>query len=564
MVAASLATDEVASRRSRRLIIAGEIGNAILILALYLHAYIWLNTLNCEITDLHQQHHQSRVKRDSKQLPVDLEDYTIIIGQDTIIPRNVLDRSCSQVHQYCSEKSQRLTGFPGARGSPGDQGPVGPPGRRGPMGIVGPIGLVGEHGSVGEPGRDGKCNCPFPDMYVQRVPIPGPPVIKIEEKMVPVPVVVVKEVEVTKLVPFEPTPPGFGPPEGWAPGMPKPGRTRKLPRYSTVRPPPTPKRKTTQPPIHVVPTEKNITMDDWNAEMNISTPKPYMGPPTLGYNRKECILAAVGIPVLHAESQYGRVGSWMRDALPNSMKTAKRRWVTDGFASPVLYEYEDERQLLDKVQKIKYYVDYLASGTGNVVYNGSYYYHKHGTTSLVRYELETGVQVEAELDPDMSHVDCGRLPDHTFEECNATDRHVWLYDRPHNYVDFAVDENGLWVIYAGADSETMKMAKIEPDLYVVSRWDVEVNTTDIADSFIMCGVWYGLKSAYSLQTQITHAFDLYRNDTIPGQVEWYNPYQGLTMLHYNPLDARLYFFDNSSLLSVNVRIEEDLPEYIDE
>lgn len=93
--------------------------------------------------------------------------------------RNVLDRSCSQVHQYCSEKSQRLTGFPGVRGSPGDQGPVGPPGRRGPMGIVGPIGLVGEHGILGEPGRDGKCNCPFPDLYVQRVPIPGPPVIKV-------------------------------------------------------------------------------------------------------------------------------------------------------------------------------------------------------------------------------------------------------------------------------------------------------------------------------------------------------------------------------------------------
>lgn len=76
--------------------------------------------------------------------------------------------------------------------------------------------------------------------------------------MVPVPVVVVKEIEVTKFVPFEPTPPGFGPPDGWAPGMPKPGRTRKLPRYSTVRPPPTPKRKTTQSPIHVVPTGNSI------------------------------------------------------------------------------------------------------------------------------------------------------------------------------------------------------------------------------------------------------------------------------------------------------------------
>lgn len=82
--------------------------------------------------------------------------------------------------------------------------------------------------------------------------------------------------------------------------------------------------------------------------------------------------------------------------------------------------------------------------------------------------------------------------------------------RPHNYVDFAVDENGLWAIYAGADSETMRMAKIEPSLFVVNIWNVEVNTTEIADSFIMCGVWYGLKSANNLQTQITHAYDLFR------------------------------------------------------
>ncbi|KAI3421796.1 hypothetical protein GPALN_012340 [Globodera pallida] len=38
--------------------------------------------------------------------------------------------------------------------------------------------------------------------------------------------------------------------------------------------------------------------------------------------------------------------------------------------------------------------------------------------------------------------------------------------------------------------------------------------------------------------------------------------KGLTQLSYNPVDSRLYFFDNSKLLSVNVRIEE--PEYYDE
>ncbi|VDK35776.1 unnamed protein product [Gongylonema pulchrum] len=29
----------------------------------------------------------------------------------------------------------------------------------------------------------------------------------------------------------------------------------------------------------------------------------------------------------------------------------------------------------------------------------------------------------------------------------------------------------------------------------------------------------------------------------------------MTMLHYNPIDGRLYFFDSKRLLSVNVRME---------
>ncbi|KAK6729678.1 hypothetical protein RB195_006617 [Necator americanus] len=295
----------------------------------------------------------------------------------------------------------KLMGFQGARGDPGSQGPVGPPGKRGPVGNVGPSGLVGEAGDIGAPGRDGRCNCSFPDMYVHRVPIPGPPVIQVEEKMVPVPVVVVKEVEVTRLVPFEPTPPGFGPPPGWSPGMPKPdlSRTRKLPRFSTITttptPPPTRRRRPTTPTKYFVPPVfgENGTLlfgnftDEWGNYTNFTTPAPYTGPPTLGYNRRECMLAAVGIPVLHAESQYGEVGSWMRDAHPQSDSMAEKRWVTDGYASPVLYEYENERQMMNKVQKIKYYVDYLASGTGNLIYNGSYYYHKHGSTALVRTYL---------------------------------------------------------------------------------------------------------------------------------------------------------------------------------
>lgn len=117
------------------------------------------------------------------------------------------------------------------------------PGRRGAIGQTGPSGLVGDVGDIGPPGRDGRCNCSFPDLYVHHTTIPGPPIIQVrislktrsaqvKEKLVPVPVVVVKEVEVTRLVPFEPTPPGFGPPPGWSPGMPKPdlSKTQIIPR----------------------------------------------------------------------------------------------------------------------------------------------------------------------------------------------------------------------------------------------------------------------------------------------------------------------------------------------
>jgi hypothetical protein len=81
----------------------------------------------------------------------------------------------------------------------------------------------------------GRCNCTFPDLFVHRITVPGPPIIQIVEKTVPVPIVVVKQVEVTRLVPFEPTPPGFGPID-WKPGMGRPdlSKTRLLPPRPTA------------------------------------------------------------------------------------------------------------------------------------------------------------------------------------------------------------------------------------------------------------------------------------------------------------------------------------------
>ncbi|CAD5205831.1 unnamed protein product [Bursaphelenchus okinawaensis] len=561
------------ARLFTKFIVFAQFVNFLLIFGVYLHAYNNLQSSKCQKSSARPKRATEYVE-DSK--PVDsLNEWAILIGEQTIIPKHVFELSCKRVHRYCSDRSMKLQGFRGPPGPTGGRGPIGPPGRRGPTGSIGPLGLVGDAGEVGPPGRDGKCNCTFPELYVQRIAVPGPPIIQVQEKVVPVPVVVVNEVEVTKLVPFEPTPPGFGPPEDWEPGMPMPdksntrilvkpttpspyGPTRKKligPGRKRPRPTKYPTTPTVDEGIQLLNESMALNETIFNETSTEPTPETYTGLPTLGYNRRECRLNAVGIPVLHAESQYGKVGSWHRDVNPTSPLMEKKRWVTDEYASPVLYEYVTEEELMNKKQKIKYYVDYMAAGTGNMIYNGSYYYHRHGSDFLVRYNLENAEQIQSRELGKIASLDCGRKVDHTFEMCNETDRDFWLYDRPHNYIDYAADENGLWVLYMRPDNAHLVVSKIEPDFYVVQTWELDVNGTELADAFIMCGVLYGLESSEDRDTFISYAFDLYANQTLDVDIPWYNPYRGLTMLHYNPIDGRLYFFDSGKLLSVNVRIE---------
>ena len=44
----------------------------------------------------------------------------------------------------------------------------------------------------------------------------------------------------------------------------------------------------------------------------------------------------------------------------------------------------------------------------------------------------------------------------------------------------------------------------------MNTWEIEVNGTELADAFIMCGVIYGLESGTDRDTYISFAYDLYR------------------------------------------------------
>lgn len=159
----------------------------------------------------------------------------------------------------------------------------------------------------------------------------------------------------------------------------------------------------------------------------------------------------------------------------------------------------------------------------------------------------------------MAHVDCAKNnADDSFKKCPAFKRDFYLYNLPHNYLDLAVDENGLWAVYHYDFENFLVVSKLElSDMTVVHTWNltnVSANITSVGNTFIMCGILYGIENSSTVDTRINFAYDLYNEEELEVDVAWKNPYGHTTMLEYNPYDRRLYFFDKGRLLSAPVRI----------
>ncbi|VDN87802.1 unnamed protein product [Brugia pahangi] len=101
--------------------------------------HIFLKTLKCDkskVVHTRIRRRSVEVKRPiTEQSPLSLspsagnrEQWTVHIGQDTIIPKIVFETSCKRIHRHCAETGRKLMGFQGPRGPPGPQGITGLPG----------------------------------------------------------------------------------------------------------------------------------------------------------------------------------------------------------------------------------------------------------------------------------------------------------------------------------------------------------------------------------------------------------------------------------------------------
>ena len=233
----------------------------------------------------------------------------------------------------------------------------------------------------------------------------------------------------------------------------------------------------------------------------------------------------------HTVATFNRVlsGTWMRDS---ESRDHHIYVLKDNFKVNHVREYIREDTIIrgnaSKVHKLPF----SCTGTGHVMYNGSLYCHRYGSNRLVRYHMRDHVMVTR------------RLP-------GAGYNNTYPYScQGYTDIDFAVDEIGLWVVYASKESRgRIMVARLNPDTLEVEReWRTNFMKNESANSFMICGRLYVVQPSDKSHLAVTYVYDTHsiRGMKVPPtRLSIKANAEYMSMLDYNPKDSRLYGWDLS-------------------
>ncbi|KAG5832739.1 hypothetical protein ANANG_G00294350 [Anguilla anguilla] len=230
-------------------------------------------------------------------------------------------------------------------------------------------------------------------------------------------------------------------------------------------------------------------------------------------------------------------GAWCKDPLQSGDRLYVMPWTP--YRTDMLYEYASWEEFRQNRATTTYKLPNRVDGTGFVVYDGAVFYNKERTRNIVKYDLRTRIKSGEAIIANANYHD--------------TSPYRW---GGKSDIDLAVDENGLWVIYATeSNNGRLVVSQVNPyTLRFEGTWETAFDKRLASNAFMACGVLYAVRSVYQDDDSeaggdlVLYAYNTNRNREEPVHIAFPNPYQYVSSIDYNPRDNQLYVWNNYNVL----------------
>lgn len=245
---------------------------------------------------------------------------------------------------------------------------------------------------------------------------------------------------------------------------------------------------------------------------------------------------------LNAHLSSGYVfGGWGKDSKP--LRGYESMYFYGSFRTPNVYNfyfYTDYKNLIlrHNFKQIHLSDEWIGTGNNYIVRNHAVYFQHNSPFSMTKLNL-TSNQYDYRVIP------------------AASASFSYSYSDNQN-IDFAGDEQGLWVMYASEESMgKIVLAKVDEKSFgIADEWKTNAYKQQTGNAFMACGVMYATRSVDLTTEEIFYAYDTRTKEEKNLNIRFQKFQEKYSSLDYNPTDQKLYMYNDGYYVSYNVRFNE--------
>uniref|UniRef100_A0A672G471 Olfactomedin-like domain-containing protein n=1 Tax=Salarias fasciatus TaxID=181472 RepID=A0A672G471_SALFA len=233
-------------------------------------------------------------------------------------------------------------------------------------------------------------------------------------------------------------------------------------------------------------------------------------------------------------------GCWGKDSKPDP--GYESMYFYGGSSSTIYGRYYQLYSDYEKLILRSYFKRYsLGNDKGNnyIVHGNAMYYQAYSPLRMGKVNL-TSLQLEYRV----------------ITEASERFSYSFINDQ---FLDFAADEKGLWVIYASEQSNgKLIVGKINENfLDIEERHTTSVYKVHATNAFMACGVLYVTRSVDLTTDEIFYAYDTQTSEEKYLNVPFQKFRDQYSYLDYNPTDQKLYMYNSGYYVSYDVRFNKE-------